>query len=116
WRCARDAGKEYRLARYNRWYVYVLLVFVIAIVEKIAISDPIREHAFGAFQILTPSMEPTLLVGDHMIANKFSYVLAKPRRGDLAVYRTFEAPSVNFVKRIVGLPGETVEIRDRVVF
>jgi signal peptidase I len=86
-----------------------------------------RIFAFQAFKIPSGSMEDNLLTGDHIIVNKFIYgprvpVLngllpqREPRRGDVAVFRWPEQPHVDFVKRVVGLPGETVLIRDKHVF
>lgn len=86
-----------------------------------------RIFAFQAFKIPSGSMEDNLLTGDHIIVNKFIYgppdpVLApvlpmrEVRRGDVVVFRYPEQPEVDFVKRIVALPGETVWIRGKKVF
>ena len=73
-------------------------------------------------------MIPTLLVGDFIVVNKFSYgvrlpVLNKkiiktgqPERGDVVVFRYPEDPGVNFIKRAVGLPGDTITYRDKELF
>jgi signal peptidase I len=80
-----------------------------------------------AFQIPSVSMEPSLLVGDRLFVDKVVYspslgplesaLLAKRpvTRGDVVVFKYPADPSRNFVKRVVALPGETVEVRDRVV-
>ena len=86
-----------------------------------------RIFAFQAFKIPSGSMEDNLLTGDHIVVNKFIYgpelpalkgllPLREPRRGDVVVFRYPEQPHVDFVKRVIGLPGETVLIRDRRVF
>jgi signal peptidase I len=86
-----------------------------------------RIFAFQAFKIPSGSMEDNLLTGDHIIVNKFIYApplpvlkglvpLRDPRRGDVIVFRYPEQPQIDFVKRVVGLPGETVLIRDKQVF
>ncbi|HEX6097226.1 MAG TPA: signal peptidase I [Thermoanaerobaculia bacterium] len=83
-----------------------------------------RIFAFQAFKIPTGSMEDNLLTGDHILVNKFIYgpqmpvlnglvPLREPRRGDVVVFRYPEQPQVDFVKRVVALPGETVLIRDK---
>jgi signal peptidase I len=86
-----------------------------------------RIFVFQAFKIPSPSMEDNLLVGDHLIVNKFIYgpkgdgplsglvPLRDVRRGDIIVFRFPEDPSVDYVKRVVGLPGETVTIRGKKV-
>ncbi len=86
-----------------------------------------RIFVFQAFKIPTPSMEDNLKVGDHLIVNKFIYgpqgdgPLAKlfplrdVERGDIIVFRWPENPEIDYVKRVVGLPGDVVTIRDKKV-
>ncbi len=81
-----------------------------------------------AFQIPTGSMEPTLLIGDFLLVNKMTYVrpviplegAILPRknlaRGDIVVFKYPEELNRDFVKRIIGLPGETLEIRNKQVY
>lgn len=64
-----------------------------------------------AFRIPSSSMVPTLQIGDRIFVNRFIYRLSEPSRGDLAVFVYPEDESRDFIKRIVGLPGETVEIK-----
>jgi len=61
-------------------------------------------------------MKPTLLVGDHILADKFPLNLDKIERGDIIVFVYPPDPRKDFVKRVVGLPGETIEIRDRELY
>ena len=68
-----------------------------------------------AFFIPSGSMEPTLQVGDRILVSKFAYRLGQLRRGDVIVFRYPLNPGKDFVKRIVSLGGETVELRDGVV-
>ncbi|HEX2059595.1 MAG TPA: signal peptidase I [Thermoanaerobaculia bacterium] len=86
-----------------------------------------RIFAFQAFKIPSGSMEDNLLVGDHIVVNKFIYgpkaslfggvlPLRDVERGDIIVFRFPEQPDVDFVKRVVALPGETIAIRDKKVF
>jgi signal peptidase I len=85
-----------------------------------------RIFAFQAFKIPTGSMEDNLKVGDHIIVNKFIYgpgttlggilPLREIRRGDIIVFRYPLQPETDYVKRVVGLPGETVEVHDKVVW
>ena len=82
-----------------------------------------RIFVFQAFKIPTGSMEDNLKVGDHIIVNKFIYgpaslpwdklfPLRDVRRGDIIVFRYPLQPETDFVKRVIGMPGDTVEIRD----
>lgn len=61
-------------------------------------------------------MEPNLFTGERLLGNKFIYHLDKPTRGDVIVFKYPYEPSVCYIKRIIGLPGETVEIKDGKVF
>jgi len=80
------------------------------------------------FKIPSGSMVDNLLVGDHIVVNKFAYGPAgapalgaafpfrEIHRGDIVVFRYPPNPALDYVKRVVALPGETIEIRDKVVF
>ena len=86
-----------------------------------------RIFAFQAFKIPTGSMEDNLKIGDHIIVNKFVYgpelhgplgelfPLREVRRGDIIVFRYPLQPDTDFVKRVIGMPGDTVEVRDKKV-
>src|SRR3989442_10905459 len=85
-----------------------------------------RIFVFQAFKIPTGSMEDNLKVGDHIIVNKFIYgptpnslkgfiPLRDIRRGDIVVFRYPLQPDTDFVKRVIGMPGDTLEIRNKVV-
>jgi signal peptidase I len=86
-----------------------------------------RTFLFQAFAVPSRSMEKNVLTGDRLLVNKFVFAplgtpLAKllpgrpVRRGDIVIFRFPPDPSRDFIKRVVGLPGETVEIRDRTVY
>ena len=63
-----------------------------------------------AYKIPTETMAPTLLPGDRILVDRLAYVSEGPKRGDIIVFRYPEDPHRDFVKRVIGLPGETVEI------
>jgi signal peptidase I len=98
-----------------------------ALVVALVVTLFLRAFVVQAFQIPSVSMEPSLLVGDRLFVDKVvfspslgpleSALLAKRpvSRGDVVVFKYPADPSRNFVKRVVALPGETVEVRDRVV-
>jgi signal peptidase I len=99
-----------------------------SIVVAVILALFIRTFGVQAFKIPTGSMEPNLLVGDHLLVNKFvfapvasdierSILAMRPiRRGDVVVFKYPEEPERDFIKRVVGLPGDTVELRNRQVF
>ena len=88
----------------------------------------LRSFLVEPFRIPSGSMMPTLLVGDFILVNKYTYglrlpvlntkvvELGQPQRGDVVVFRYPVDPGVNFIKRVIGLPGETVEIRNKQVY
>lgn len=98
-----------------------------SVVVAVILALFIRTWIFQAFKIPTGSMETNLLIGDHLLVNKLVYspssgpledtLLAKKRvgRGHVVVFKYPEDPSRDFIKRVVGLPGETIEIRDKTV-
>jgi signal peptidase I len=84
----------------------------------------VRAFIFEPFRIPSDSMMPTLLDGDFIVVNKFAYGLrwpvlnqkfletGVPQRGEVVVFRYPPDPSVNYIKRLVGLPGDRIEVRD----
>ncbi|HUX77749.1 MAG TPA: signal peptidase I [Anaerolineae bacterium] len=69
--------------------------------------------ATGRFQVRGSSMEPTLHDGQYLVIGKLVYWIHPPERGDVIVFEPPNNPSDDYIKRIVGLPGEQLEIRDR---
>ena len=97
----------------------IFIAFVLAIF--------IRAFAVQAYKIPSGSMIPTLLVGDYILVNRLSYGLRIPyykyilrwgeiKRGDIIVFVFPEEPSKDFIKRVIALPGETIEIRKKKIY
>ena len=94
-----------------------------SIVIAVIMALFIRTFVVQAFKIPTGSMEPNLLIGDHLIVNKFVFgpgsferaILPTRdiRRGDVVVFKYPEDPERDFIKRVIGLPGETLELKGR---
>ena len=88
----------------------------------------VRSFIVQAFKIPSSSMEPTLLVGDHLLVNRLSYVmkvpftdivlfnLGNPSRGDVVVFRYPVDRSKDFIKRVIGIGGDVIEIKDKVIY
>ncbi len=69
------------------------------------------------YEIMSGSMEPDLGIGERVLVNKLAYRLGEPGRGDIVVFRPEENPDgIPFIKRVIGLPGEAVEVRAGTVF
>jgi signal peptidase I len=106
--------------RFLAWMVLAVLIF--------------RSFFLSPFNIPSESMQPRLLIGDYLLVNKMAYgysrhslpfsapvipgrLFAKsPERGDVAVFKAPPGNSVDYIKRVIGLPGDTVEVRDGIVW
>ena len=99
-----------------------------SIVIAVILALFIRTFVVQAFKIPTGSMENNLLVGDHLLVNKFVFAptvspieravlpIDPVRRGDVVVFKYPEEPDRDFIKRVIGLPGETLELREKKVY
>ena len=72
--------------------------------------------ATGRFQVRGSSMEPTLHDGQYLVISKLTYWVHPPERGDIIVFEPPNNPTDDYIKRVVGLPGEQVEIREGIVW
>jgi signal peptidase I len=120
-RAPRTENREPRKkSAVREWVESILVAFVLAMI--------IRAFVVQAFKIPTGSMRPTLLEGDLILVNKFIYgakipftdfrlpALRQPRRGDVVVFIYPENPKKDFIKRLVALAGETVEIKEGEIY
>jgi signal peptidase I len=113
------AGKDFDTIPEPTTVDYARSFFPVALIVLL-----LRSFIFEPFRIPSDSMMPTLLDGDFIIVNKYAYGLrlpvvdrkffdiGEPQRGDVVVFRYPVDPSVNYIKRLVGLPGDHVEVTD----
>ncbi len=99
-----------------------------SLVIAVVLALFIRTYVVQAFKIPTGSMEQNLLIGDHLLVNKFVFgpsrspleramlPMTDVRRRDIVVFKYPEEPDRDFIKRVIGLPGDTVEMRNKRVF
>ena len=99
-----------------------------SIAIAILLALVIRTYLVQAFKIPSGSMEDTLAIGDHLLVNKFIYgtkipfvdkrilTVRDPRQGDVIVFEYPEDPSKDFIKRVIGVPGDVVEGKDKKVY
>ncbi len=111
------AARQPVIIEYARSFFPVILIVLL-----------VRSFLFEPFRIPSDSMMPTLLDGDFIFVNKFSYgvklpvlnneviAMGAPARGDIIVFRKPSQPSVNYIKRLVGLPGDRLDIRGDAVW
>lgn len=93
----------------------VLREYAEALIIAVLLALVIRTFVVQAFKIPSGSMLPTLKIGDHILVNKFIYDFTPVRRGDIIVFKFPQDETRDFIKRVIGLPGETLEIRGRQV-
>lgn len=93
--------------------------FIFEVVKTVLISVAIivliRYFLFKPFYVRGASMEPTFENNEYLIINEIDYRFREPERGDVVVFRFPRDPSQYFIKRVVGLPGETVTVRGGIV-
>ena len=99
--------------------------YVEAIILAVVIALFIRTFVIQAYKIPSGSMKPTLQIGDHILVSKFNYGIklpflrttlipvGTPQRGDIVVFIYPEDRSKDFIKRLIGVPGDTIEIRNK---
>ncbi|HEU5359628.1 MAG TPA: signal peptidase I [Candidatus Deferrimicrobiaceae bacterium] len=116
-RAGKEPPRKGKLREYIEAFAVALLIALV-----------VRTFVIQAFKIPSGSMENTLLIGDHIFVNKFVYgyhlpftkgrILAfgAPERGDIIVFVYPVDPDKDFIKRVIAVPGDTVEIREKAVF
>ena len=99
-----------------------------AIIIAVILALFIRTFVVQAFKIPSGSMKQTLLIGDHILVSKFIYgvkipfsditviPIKKPKRGDIIVFKFPEDPNKDFIKRVIGVAGDVVEVRNKQVY
>lgn len=124
-RAAARTGARSELKRARK---SVVREYAEAFLFAIILTLFIRTFVVQAFRIPSGSMEQTLLIGDFLFVNKFIYgahvpftdaelpPVRQPRRGDVIVFKYPENPKKDFIKRVIGTPGDKLEIRDKVVY
>ena len=119
-----DAGRtdprSFRKSTVREYFESIVIAVILALF--------IRTFVVQAFKIPTGSMENNLLIGDHLLVNKFVFGPSESRierailpmgtikRGDVIVFKYPEEPDRDYIKRVIGLPGETVEMKNKKIF
>jgi signal peptidase I len=90
--------------------LFLLEVFKIVVIALLIVI-PIRYFVFQPFLVKGESMLPNFHEGDYLIADQLSYLVRDPQRGEVIILRNSSASSQRYIKRIIGLPGERIEIK-----
>lgn len=106
---------------------------LISIAAALLLVFFVRSSFYESYKIPSGSMIPTILIGDHVFVNKFAYRFnlpfseyfgkpirlferAGPKRGDIVVFESPRNPEINYIKRVIGVPGDSVRVRDRKLY
>jgi len=106
--CRRRQRKKARQRQIIEWVLLIAAALGIALV--------IKTFLFQAFYIPSPSMVPTLKVGDRVLVNKLSYDFHDVHRGDIVVFKFPQDNTTDYIKRLIGLPGDRVQMKDGVLY
>lgn len=111
-----DQNREINQKDNKFWDVIFFVWETVKIIAiSLAIILPIRYYLVQPFFVKGASMEPNFHNGDYLLIDEISYRFNQPKRGDVIVFRYPKQPSQYFIKRIIGLPGETIEIKNNKV-
>ena len=93
-----------------------LISWILLIVGAIAVAMIVNKTVLANTQVPTTSMANTIKAGDRLFGNRLAYLFSEPERGDIIIFKYPDNEEENYIKRIIGLPGETVEIVKGVVY
>lgn len=85
--------------------------YAIPIAVGVLLAMLLRHYVILNIVVPTESMESTILPGDNILGSRLAYKKEEPKRGDIVIFRNPDDPSQTYIKRVIGLPGDTVELR-----
>lgn len=106
----------YKMKKYNKWYVYLICWACASLVIQPALQSLLKNNICQTYKIPSAAMSSTLQPGDHIVCDKAIYKKSTPERGDIVIFPSPVDPSLDYAKRIIGLGGERIEIKDKKVF
>jgi|WetSurMetagenome_2_1015567.scaffolds.fasta_scaffold00378_21 signal peptidase I len=108
WRSAASRGSGFMPKWYNRWYMYAAMVVVCSGFAMSAAFSYTSNNIIQFCRVVTGSMEPAVFPGDYVIVDRTYYRHNPPRKGDIILFRYPDDRSKLYIKRIAGLPGDTI--------
>ncbi len=112
---SRKRKMENGLKPYNRWIIY-LIVIAVSLTVDYSVSNAVKENIIKPFLIPTGSMEPTLLTGDCLLSNQLYFGTHNPARGEVVIMKYPRNEKIAYIKRIIGMPGDTLESSNKIVY
>ncbi len=100
----------------SRKIIIEVLSWVMVFVVAFVLATLINKFVIFNVEVPSGSMEDTIMIGDRAVTSRLSYVFGDPARGDIVVFPFPDDESIDYIKRIIGLPGETIEGRDGIVY
>ena len=111
WRTASRKGKGYMIKWYNKWYFYAAMGMLFSVFISSAAFSYVSDNIVQFCKIVTASMTPAVVPGDFVIVDKTYYKHNPPKKGDVILYRYPDDRSKLYIKRIGGLPGDTLKLQ-----
>jgi len=117
---AAKRKKEVVLKGYNKWYFYILIILLMNgtyfIPRDSTANFASKVFGFGVYRIPAGSMEPTLLIGDYLVTDPACFKKNELQRRDLVIFQNPKDPSKDFIKRVIALAGEKIEVKNKQVY
>lgn len=105
------AGEEYQLRRYNRWYVYLVVILMFGVTWEVIVAS-----RYEAYRIPSGAMEPTVLIGDFIFVSTGQRSVDAIGYGSIVAFESREDPRLTVLKRVVAIGGDTVQMTSNVLY
>lgn len=115
-RTAASKGSGFMLRQYNRWYFYLAFWLFSTLFVSAPLWSYALNHSTMFVRVTTGSMEPTTLPGDFLLVDRSAYNRMSPRKHDIIIFRYPDDRSKVYIKRIEGLPGDTLRLSDSLTY
>ncbi len=113
---AKRGRSFYQLKNYNRWYFYIAVLLAGTFVIQPVLSNFVKKQIIQAYKIPAGSLKPALLIGDQILAKTGFAIKNGVQKGDVIIFSHPRDPSKDFIKRVVAVGGETVEIKEKEIY
>jgi len=113
---AKSCGKEYSLKNYNKWYFYFATIVAANLLITPSFEVIVEKYVLKTYTIPTRAMMPTIKPGDNIVVNKACYHFDEFKRGDLIVFESPRDPSQDFIKRLIGIGGDKIQLKNKKLY